>query len=58
MHVFEVFSRDQHHYSTKFMVLWFSVLTFTHNLCNLKTGQQLLWHFNTVFSDGMFVPVA
>lgn len=41
-----------------FMVLWFSVLTFTHNLCNLKTGQQLLWHFNTVFSDGMFVPVA
>lgn len=31
MYIFEVFSKDQHHYSIKFMILWFTVLTFPHN---------------------------
>lgn len=31
MYTFEVFSKDQHHYSIKFAILWFAVLTFLHN---------------------------
>lgn len=31
MYIFEVFSKDHHHYSINFTILWFTVLTFPHN---------------------------